>query len=194
MTKLTKTAENEKAKYEVTLTRKVKDEVADFDGLKITTGREVYERLEVKITIKATGDTFYTWVGRDRSMLLQETKTLHDFAEGRLPAAIFPVSVVNLLRTVDADADKEAVPFQKSAPFIGNQRAVRLHHVFDSFSISEWLLHLNRLLEKLNPQKHGLPALPDEFHFRRGLGGYIPGDVCPQDFIRHAIIFIPGKK
>ena len=55
MARLTKTEETDKAEFEVTLTREVQDHIADFDGIRLTTGREVYENWGVKITVKANG-------------------------------------------------------------------------------------------------------------------------------------------
>jgi hypothetical protein len=60
MTTASRKTETTNAIIEIELTREVKDKVAYLDGYNVSAGREVYERYEVKLTHKRSGNTIRT--------------------------------------------------------------------------------------------------------------------------------------
>lgn len=61
MTTAIRNAQTENAIIEISLTRKVNDKVANLDGDRFVTGREVYESYDVKITSKKNGKSIKTF-------------------------------------------------------------------------------------------------------------------------------------
>ncbi|MBB4013148.1 hypothetical protein GGR36_002494 [Niveibacterium umoris] len=104
-------------------------------------------------------------------MLLQQTNTGHDALESASTVAILAVTVVDGLRAIEADPDKEFVLLEEPAPFVVQMQPVGLQHVTDLTLRTERLLQLNDAAEEVNAQQRRFTAVPDELHHRGGLRG-----------------------
>ena len=93
-------------------------------------------------------------------MALQNIKPAHHLGMRRLAALVHAVGIVNLRGPVDRDADEKAVPRQKLAPLVVEQRAVGLECVLDSFVAAVLCLQLNHALEEWHSQQRWFAALP----------------------------------
>jgi len=74
--------------------------------------------------------------------------------------------VVNFARTVDAQADQEAMLLKERGPFVIEQRAIGLQVIFDALArLCVPPLQRDHLAEEVEPHQRGLAALPRENDF-----------------------------
>ena len=97
-------------------------------------------------------------------VFLQQFNTPHDFVKGRLTTPRAAILVVELLRAVDADADKPMVVVEESAPLIGKQRTVGLQTVLDNASARVLTLQCQGTLVEADGAHQGFTAVPSEEH------------------------------
>ena len=108
----------------------------------------------------------------------------------QLDAAHHPVergpaqSVVHLARPVDADAHKEALIAEETAPLVGEQRAVGLQAVVYVAAAGIAPLQRQRPAVKRQRAQQGLAAVPREEHVGRRLGL----DVLPGEALEHSVV------
>ena len=101
----------------------------------------------------------------------QQIETLHHPRPGRLLSAIAPVAIVEVLRTIDAEADEETMIAKKTAPFRIQQGAVGLKAILDP--LVRWavlLLQGYGALEPIDAEQGRFTALPGEGHRLAGIG------------------------
>ena len=120
------------------------------------------------------------------AMLLQHLRRSKHLVERRFRVLGDPVVIVDLARTVDAQADEEPVLLEEPGPVVVEQRAVGLQVVLDPLP---WLgvLRLQRddLLEELEPKQRRFAALPREDDFVAGDAVDVVLDEALEDLVRH---------
>ena len=91
----------------------------------------------------------------------QDRRSVADPVEGRLALLGDPVVVVDILRTVDAQAHQERVLLEEPRPVLVEQRAVGLKVVLDALAwLRMLLLQRHDLVEELETHQRRLAALP----------------------------------
>ena len=113
--------------------------------------------------------------------LLQPPQARHHAVEGGSPGLVLPVPVVDVLRSVDRDADQKIIPAEKLGPFRRNERPVRLEGVMDDLSVGILLFELQGLPVEIQAEHQRLAAVPVEGH----LGHVVGPDVFPDDRFQH---------
>ena len=96
-------------------------------------------------------------------VLAEQLVSAQHLVEGRVALLVDAERVVQLARTVDADADEEACSREQLAPLVGQQRAVGLDRVFDGLVRAPMLLdELDRAAEEVDAHQRRLAALPGD--------------------------------
>ena len=113
-------------------------------------------------------------------VFLEKFETPHHLLEGPVAFTVFAIAVMDLSRAVQAYTHHKIVRPEKGTPFIGEQRAVGLQAICDCFAVHERLLEQDDFFKKIKAEQGRLPALPDEFNNRRGLGGDVFGDISSE--------------
>ena len=124
------------------------------------------------------------------SVLLQQVDALHHLDERGLPLFVFPVFVVELLRSVDGDAHQPVVLLEEPAPLVGEQGAVGLDAVVYGPSVGILLLQLHRTLVEGEGAHQRLAAVPGEQHLRHRLRVDVLFDELFQQFFAHHVLGI----
>lgn len=122
------------------------------------------------------------------AMLLQETDAAHNLLERGLFSSRTTVFVVKLLRSVDADTDKEVVLAKELAPLVGEQGAIGLQAVVDEATVGVLTLELEGTLIETDGTHQRLAAMPGEENLRLGLRLDVLPDECFQGLVGHHAI------
>lgn len=96
---------------------------------------------------------------------------MHHPSPGRLLPAIEPVSIVDFLWPIKANADEEFLIPEESAPLLVQQSPVGLESVLDP--LSRWavlFLQCHSAFKPVDSEQGGLTALPGEGHDVSGIG------------------------
>src|SRR5690606_18398441 len=118
-------------------------------------------------------------------MALQKSQARQHAIEGRATALVVAMAIMELARTIQADAHEKALAVEKPSPVIGEQRPVRLDRVGHVSTGTEPSLQGTHLLEEIDAQERRLPTLPRELHFRRILACDVISHEGLQDVVRH---------
>ncbi len=118
---------------------------------------------------------------------LQKTQAAHDAVEGRPPAFVPAVSVVNLPGAVEADPHEKVVRPQEGAPLVREQGAVGLQGVLEAHPRpAVGLLERDGAPEKIDSHEGRLAALPGHRQRVAAVGRNQLGDVAFQHLVAHA--------
>ena len=117
------------------------------------------------------------------TMLLKQTDATHHLAPRRCARTRTPVLIVELLRTVNGDADKEVVLFQELAPFVGQPHAVSLQAVVYLPSMRIAPLQLQGPFVERDGTHQRLTAMPCEQYLRQCLRLNILADELLQQLV-----------
>ena len=125
----------------------------------------------------------------------QQLRGREDLVE-RGPSALgHAVGIVQVPRSVDAQAHQEAVLAQEPAPGFVQQHAVGLQIVFDPLArLLVLRLKLDHLAEKIQSQQRGLAALPGEDHAIRILAFDVLADELLQQVLGDAPAGVLSEK
>ncbi len=116
----------------------------------------------------------------------QDLVPAHRLLEGGSSVPPEAVPVVDLPRTVQAEADRESLGGQEPPPPIVEQRAVGLHSVGDRPAVgTEATLDIDDFTEIIDAQDGGFPAVPGEPDDLVGRGGEVLGDVVLEEVEGH---------
>jgi hypothetical protein len=74
------------------------------------------------------------------------------------------------------------------AKIIGKKGSIRLEYIIDPFTIAVFVLELNCLFKKIDPQEAGFTTLPYEGNYRNILGCNILPGIFFQNFVRDSEI------
>ena len=100
-------------------------------------------------------------------VLAQVPPAAHHQVERALPAAVDAVGVVQLARTVDAQAHEEVVLLEERAPVVVEQQAVGLERVLHGLAGPAVLLdQFHRAAKEVELHQRRLAALPCHRHLR----------------------------
>jgi len=119
-------------------------------------------------------------------VFLEQPCSTLDPVKGSVATLIFPVEVVQLLRTVHAEADQEFILVEKLTPLLVEENTVGLEGVFDlSAGLLIFFLKLHGAPEEFEPHESRLAPLPGDGD-RGDLMGFekLP-DIGLMYFIRH---------
>ena len=106
-----------------------------------------------------------------------------------------PAVIVNLARTVDAQADEEPLLLEKPGPVVIEQRAVGLQVVLDPLTgPGMLLLQRDHLLEETESEQRRLAALPREDDFVGGDAVDVVLDEALEDVVRHVTTARPARQ
>ncbi len=94
--------------------------------------------------------------------------------------------VVQLARSVDAQAHEETVVGKKRGPIFVDERAVGLKCVFDFFAVGVFFFEFENFFEKIDSEKRGFAALPDELDLGNVLRTDVIADEALEYFVTHA--------
>src|SRR5690606_225986 len=100
--------------------------------------------------------------------------------EAGAAAFVRAVQVMQLSRSVEADAYRETFAGEKGTPGVVEQGAVGLQGIANVLAAGELALVVHGALEELQAEQGGFAALPGELHFRAALRGDIALHVGTQ--------------
>ncbi len=104
-------------------------------------------------------------------MFLEQPDSLHDPVEGSMASLVLPVGVVKFFGTIHAQADKEVVFMEESAPLVIEEDAVGLEGVLDPGArLLIFFLELHGPAEEIEPHQGRLASLPGDGHLRNLVG------------------------
>ena len=119
-------------------------------------------------------------------MGLEQPGRRQDPVEGPPATPVLAVDIVELLGTVEAQADEEAVLVKEPAPIVVEENAVGLERVLDPGPrLLVFLLELDRSPEEIEAHEGRLPALPCDRHLGDLVGFEKLPDIGLVDLIRH---------
>ena len=117
----------------------------------------------------------------------QEFHAVHYLPPGAAPRPREAVAIVHLFGAVDGDAHQKVVFSQKSAPVIGEQRAVGLQGIVDVLAGRVLLLQRQRLLVERPRAHQRFAAVPGEKHVVAGLNGDVIVDIPLERLVAHLL-------
>jgi hypothetical protein len=121
------------------------------------------------------------------AILLKKPGSLQDPAKGPMASPVFPIQIMKLLGTIEAQADQKVVLMKELAPLVIKEDAVGLEGVFDACAgLLVPFLKLDRSPEEIEPHEGRLSALPRYRHLRDLVGFEKLPNIGLVDFIRHA--------
>ena len=121
------------------------------------------------------------------AVLLQHAQAAYDLVESRRSAFVDAVGVVQLARTIDADADQEVVFFEELAPLVVQQRTVGLHGVLKSHAwFAILLLVLDGFAVEIDPHQGRFASLPGHRDLVAAVGLDQLADIGFEGLFRHA--------
>src|SRR5579862_622822 len=104
------------------------------------------------------------------SVFMEQPPAIHHFIEGAFLAAVDPILIVELARTIYAQADQKIVFLKKGTPIIVDKNAVGLKGVFYAlFGPAVFFYELDRASEEVNLHQRRLATLPRHGHGRRAV-------------------------
>lgn len=117
----------------------------------------------------------------------QEFHAVHYLPPGAAPRSREAVAIVHLFGAIDGDAHQKVVVGQKSAPVIGEQRAVGLQGIVDVLAGCVLLLQRQRLLVERPRAHQRFAAVPGEKHVVAGLNGDVIVDIPLERLVAHLL-------
>ena len=112
------------------LVHRIPDMLDDRHELHVTAPQAFQELIDLQSAALAVLVDRGHRVERDPTQL-QQPQARHHAVEGGSPGLVLPVPVVDVLRSVDRDADQKTIPAEKLRPFRRDERPVRLEGVMD---------------------------------------------------------------
>ena len=116
----------------------------------------------------------------------QQVEPMHGATEGALAPCILAIDVVQMLGTVDADADTELMIAEELAPVVGEQRAVGLQRVQHVAVLAILLLQCHGALKEGDAAHGWLATMPGKLYL--GISSvdiYHLTDIVLEHLIRH---------
>ena len=118
-------------------------------------------------------------------MLPEQPHPPHHRLERRLAFLIHPISVMQMFRPVDREADQKIMPLKKPAPLVIQQRPIGLKGILDRLPIRILLLIGHDALEEFHAHQRRLAPLPGKGDLRHILGRNILLHIPLQHVLRH---------
>ena len=115
------------------------------------------------------------------SFPFQNIQSVHHPVEGREPALVLAVLVMNIIGAVQGYSHKEIVLAEEPRPFPVEERAVGLDGVVDDLFTGIFLLKFQSLAVEIQPQHQRFAAVPVEGHFRHT----VRADIFLNHFFEH---------
>ena len=123
-------------------------------------------------------------------VLAQAVPAAHHVVEAALVPLVDAVGIVQMPRTVDADADEVVVLLEECRPFVVDQRAVGLNGVQHALMrLAVLVRQLDGAAKEVQAAQHRLAALPRDVHLGTGGGLHQLPDVGLQQRLRHQRAF-----
>ena len=127
------------------------------------------QRVEVDVVVPEDGDA------------------LHHAVECRALLFVYAIGVVEVRRSINADANEKLIVSQKAPPGVIEERSIRLKRILNLLTVRVFCLQADNIFKVANTKKRGLPTLPGKLHFvsrlcldvlldiqLEGLGGHRP--------------------